>query len=195
MGPFLGPVGVLMVRSRTLAFWGEAGGLSSFSGEGVLRLRSLGSGVRPGRDHAGVGAGSGSGGAEDLAAIPGIAIPPMPPRPKMGCGASMRVRCTNCVGSDPSCCGACLLSRGPVALPPIKAASDIGSGLVEATGGCSLATGGEEEPISLLRASCLPSRGLGSSAEVVSRRADEYSLCFAVESKAPFVVLAFQRPT
>jgi hypothetical protein len=88
MGLFLGlviPVGVLKVRSRTLAFWGETGGLSSFSGEGVLSLLSLGSGVRPGRDQ--VGAGSGSRGAEDLAVMPGIAIPPIPPippRPKMG---------------------------------------------------------------------------------------------------------------
>ena len=58
------PVGVLIVRSRMLGFSGERGGLSNFSGDGVLRLRSR-------------------------VAIPGIA---MPPRPKTGWGASGRAR-------------------------------------------------------------------------------------------------------
>jgi len=56
--------------------------------------------------------------------IPGIATPPLP---NTGCGADIFVRCSNCVGSCASCCGVCLFIRGPVALEPMNAASDIGS--------------------------------------------------------------------
>jgi hypothetical protein len=44
------------------------------------------------------------------------------------------VRCTNCVGSCASCWGACLLSLGPVALPPMNAAKDIGSDFFDGRG-------------------------------------------------------------
>lgn len=57
-------------------------------------------------------------------AIPGIATPLVP---KIGCGAvliSAIDRCSNSVGSCASCWGACLLSFGPVARPPMKDASE-----------------------------------------------------------------------
>jgi hypothetical protein len=51
--------------------------------------------------------------------IPGIA---MPPAPKTGCTERLVDVCSKGI----SCCGACLLRRGPVARPPMNAASEIG---------------------------------------------------------------------
>lgn len=57
-----------------------------------------------------------------LVTIPGIATPPLP---KIGCGALVS-GWVNWVGSWASCCAACRFSRGPVAVPPIKAARETG---------------------------------------------------------------------
>ena len=97
--------------------------------------------------------------------MPGMATPP---RPNTGCGVVTWVLCSNCVGSCASCWGACLVSRGPVAFPPINAASEMGSGLlaVEAGAGAGDRAGtcddmesgdfggaGSSSPMSLRRAS------------------------------------------
>ena len=67
-------------------------------------------------------------GIDGCLVMPGIATPPFP---NTGWGDVIRVRCSNCVGSWASCCGACFLSRGPAPLPPMNCASDMGSLLVE----------------------------------------------------------------